>query len=176
VEAPRGSERSLPVLVREGAIIPMTAPALNIPSRLFDRYTFHIYPAAGRTSPRTFKDRARAVDDSQVITAEVTDDSAGTGVTIEGALSVEAIYVHGAQRPLSVTVNDRIVREQTMGACGEGWSYGNSDFPLQSGTTVLKVQLEEGANTSLRIEFMALATAPHALLRPDARGETLAIR
>ena len=153
VDAPLGTAQSLPMFVKEGAILPMTAPALTIPSRLFERYTFHAYPAAGRTDRRSFKDRARALDESQVISTEMSEDSGRIALIIEGAPSVETLYFHGPSKPTAVSLNGRLISEQTMGATSTGWSHGPSDFPLQEGATVLKVQLASGdAMASERIE------------------------
>lgn len=138
--APLAGGRSLPMLVRAGAILPMAAPMLTVEPRLFDRYTFHVYPEAGAESRRVFKDRARALDDSSVITATLADTPTATTLIIEGAPSVEGVYFHALGRPAEVFVNGLRLSEQPMTGGGAGWSFGASDFAPQEGTTVVKVR------------------------------------
>ncbi|MBA4138228.1 MAG: hypothetical protein C0518_13010 [Opitutus sp.] len=171
IAAPLVSTRSLPMLVKEGAILPMTAPAQTIPSERFDHYTFHLYPAAGETTQRTFQDRAQAMEESHVMEATQADDATRTTLVVEqraprntpntrkdgtgtdADARIDTLYFHGVAKPTSVTVNGRVLPEQKMGAVEAGWSFGKSDFPLQQETTVLKVQLSAlAADASGRFE------------------------
>ncbi len=150
--APLASERSLPILVQEGAILPLIAPGLNIPSELFDGYSFHLYPASGRTTRRTFKDRARALDDSQVMMAELAASPGAITFKLETKQRTEAVYFHGVARPSRVSVNGRPLDEQSPAATGQGWSFGASDLTAGNPTPVLRVRLPAATTGSLTVE------------------------
>lgn len=144
LDAPLAGGRSLPMLVREGAILPMVAPRLTTASELFEGFTFHLYPAPGAATERTFKDRARALDESHEFSARLADEAGAVTAAFTGVRRLETLYVHGVAKPAAVTVNGRALPEQAMGAATAGWSHGASDFDLQAGTTVLKIRLPAG--------------------------------
>ena len=143
VPAPLVGGRSLPVFVRDGAIVPMVEPALTTPSAFFGPYTFHLYPASGRSVERTFHDRARALESSRTMTVGMADQRDRCELEFTGAGEVGVLYLHGLARPDSVAVDGILLAESGSGPDAPGWSFGPSDFPLQESTTVLKVVLPE---------------------------------
>lgn len=150
VAAPLKSERSLPMFVREGAILPMIAPALTIPSGLFARYTFHLYPTPGQEEQRVFRDRAHALGESSTVTVRMTDSPGQLDVRVEGVNHLETLYFHGVARPTAVIVDDAALPEKTGDLAESGWTYGPSDFPLQKETVVLKIRLPRAALANAR--------------------------
>jgi alpha-glucosidase len=151
IPAPLRGARSLPMLVREGAILPMGPSALSIASELFQNYTFHLYPAKGQTSERLFKDRATVAGATSEINARVTEDRGEIVAEIEGAPSVETLYFHGVSKPGRVFVNGAAIPESAFESTS-GWSYGKSDFPLQEGA-VLKVRVGSSVRGKIVCRF-----------------------
>lgn len=153
VSAPLAGGRSLPMLVRVGAILPMTASRLNVAAGLFDRYTFHAYPEPGAGSRRTFKDRARALDESSVITAALTDTDHATTLVIEGTNATEAIYFHGVDRPSEVVVNGARLPEKSADGVEAGWRFGAGDFDAQGAPKVLMVRLPRATGKTIECQI-----------------------
>lgn len=143
VPAPLEGDRSLPIFVKSGAVVPAIEPTLSIPEAFFDGYSFHVYPAAGESVQREFKDRARSLGESRSILVQVKDSPDWVQIRIEAGARVKTLYLHGVSRPAKVTVNAIDLAGGNSDSGAPGWTFGHSDFPLQGETVVLKVRLPE---------------------------------